>query len=140
MLSRTHLNALHFLGVFFLFGAGRLSLCCSQPEQAIKYYSQAIRAQSQYRNLHHISYWEMAIARLSLWELKPSLSCWTELEKDATVKEFINLTWGIVYSFFSGRNRFIRMERLFVCWRLQVMMMMMMRRIPMIQRRRRDKY
>ena len=78
-----------FLGVFFLFGAGRLSLRRSQPEQAIKYYSQAMRAQSQYRNLHHISNWEMAIAHLSLWDIKSSLSCWTELEKEATVSEFI---------------------------------------------------
>jgi hypothetical protein len=52
------------LGVFFLFGAGRLSLCRSQPQQAIEYYSQAMRAQSQYRNLHHISFWEMAITHL----------------------------------------------------------------------------
>ena len=78
-----------FLGVFFLLSAGGLSLCRSQPEQAIEYYSQAMRAQSQYRNLHHISYWEIAIARLSLWDIKPSLSCWTELEKEATVSEFI---------------------------------------------------
>ena len=84
-----HLNVLLFLGVFFLFGAGRLSLCRSQPEQAIKYYSQAMRAQSQYRNLHHISTWEMAVAHLSLWDIKSSLSCWTELEKEATVSDFI---------------------------------------------------
>ena len=84
-----HLNTLLFLGVFFLFGAGRLSFCRSQPEQAIKYYSQAMHAQSQYRNLHHISYWEMAIAHLSLWDIKSSLSCWTELKKEATASEFI---------------------------------------------------
>ena len=84
-----YFNALLFVGVFFLFGAGRLSLCRSQPEQAIKYYSQAMRSQSQYRNLHHISNWEMAIAHLSLWDIKSSLSCWTELEKEATVSEFI---------------------------------------------------
>ena len=78
-----------FLGIFFLFGAGRLSLCRSQPEQAIKYFSQAMRAQSQYPHLHHISYWEMAISHLSLWDVKSSLSCWTKLEKEATVNEFI---------------------------------------------------
>jgi TPR repeat protein len=84
---RIHLNALLFLGVFFLFGAGRLSLCRSLPEQAIKYYSQAMRAQSQYRNLHHISNWEIAMAHLSLWDIKSSLSFWTELEKESTVSE-----------------------------------------------------
>ena len=44
-----------------------------------------MRAQTQYRNLHHISYWEMAIAHLALWDVKSSLSCWTELEKEASV-------------------------------------------------------
>ena len=119
-----------FLGVFFLFGAGRLSLCRSQPEQAIKYYSQAMRAQSQYRNLHHISNWEMAVAHLSLWDIKSSLSCWTELEKEATVCEFIYSGLGaLLILFLSGRNRFIRMEWLFVCWKVEVTMM---RRIPVM--------
>jgi hypothetical protein len=49
---RIHFNAFLFLGVSFLFGAGRLSLRRSQPEQAIIYYSQTMRAQSQYRHLH----------------------------------------------------------------------------------------
>jgi hypothetical protein len=89
-----------FLGVFFLFGAGRLSLCRSQPEQAIKYYSQAMHSQSQYRNLHHISNWEMAVAHLSLWDIKSSLSCWTELEKEATVSEFIYIRLGTLLTFF----------------------------------------
>ncbi|KAF8801787.1 hypothetical protein BYT27DRAFT_7197766 [Phlegmacium glaucopus] len=71
-------------GVFFLFGAGRLSLHRSQPLQAIKYYTQALHSQTQYRNLHHISFWEMANAHLALWDVKASLSCWTELEKEAT--------------------------------------------------------
>jgi Protein of unknown function (DUF3808) len=89
-----------FLGVFFLFGAGRLSLCRSQPEQAIKYYNQAMRAQSQYRNLHHISHWEIAVAYLSLWDIKSSLSCWTELEKDATVSEFHCSGFGSLFTLF----------------------------------------
>ena len=47
-----------------MFGAGRLSLIRSQPLQAINYYTKATEVQSQYRNLHHISSWEIAIARL----------------------------------------------------------------------------
>ncbi|KAF8147845.1 hypothetical protein B0H34DRAFT_785773 [Crassisporium funariophilum] len=71
-------------GVFFLFGAGRLSLVRSQPEQAIAYYTQAMNSQTQYRNLHHISFWEIASARLALWDLSGSLDCWRDLEKEAT--------------------------------------------------------
>lgn len=35
------------------------------------YYTQAMRSQIQYRNLHHVSYWEIAIASLALWQLGP---------------------------------------------------------------------
>ncbi|KAJ7875576.1 hypothetical protein B0H14DRAFT_2715695 [Mycena olivaceomarginata] len=71
-------------GVFFLFGAGRLALMRSQPREAIEYYTKAMAAQSQYRNLHHISYWEMAIANLALADVDSSLECWRHLEREAT--------------------------------------------------------
>lgn len=71
-------------GVFFLFGAGRLSLMRSRPAQAIAYYNQAMAVQSQYRNLHHISFWENAIANLALWEVKESYLCWEVLSEEAT--------------------------------------------------------
>ncbi|KAL4246932.1 Inclusion body clearance protein IML2 [Abortiporus biennis] len=71
-------------GVFFLFGQGRLYLCRSQPGQAIEYYKKAMEVQNQYRNLHHISYWEMAIAYLALWDVSASLECWKHLEAEAT--------------------------------------------------------
>ncbi|KAJ7861298.1 hypothetical protein B0H13DRAFT_2237305 [Mycena leptocephala] len=67
-------------GVFFLFGAGRLALMRSQPERAIEYYTKAMTAQTQYRNLHHISFWEMAIAHLALADVDRSLECWRTLE------------------------------------------------------------
>ena len=50
-----------------------------------------MRAQSQYRNLHHISFWEMSIAYLALWDVKSSLSCWSTLEKEATVSKIPEL-------------------------------------------------
>uniref|UniRef100_A0A0W0FP07 Uncharacterized protein n=1 Tax=Moniliophthora roreri TaxID=221103 RepID=A0A0W0FP07_MONRR len=71
-------------GVFFLFGAGRLSLVRSKPEQAIRYYTRAMEVQSQYRNLHHISYWEIAIANLALWDLQASEDAWKILHEEAT--------------------------------------------------------
>ncbi|KAI0049076.1 hypothetical protein FA95DRAFT_1489914 [Auriscalpium vulgare] len=71
-------------GVFFLFGQGRLSLCRSQPRRAIACYEMAMNAQNQYRNLHHVSFWEMAIARIALWEVPESLVCWRNLQKEST--------------------------------------------------------
>ncbi|KAF9491319.1 hypothetical protein BDN71DRAFT_1398587 [Pleurotus eryngii] len=71
-------------GVFFLFGAGRLSLIRSQPLQAINFYTRATEVQSQYRNLYHISSWEIAIARLALWDVQEALEYWRSLCKEAT--------------------------------------------------------
>ncbi|KAI0061327.1 hypothetical protein BV25DRAFT_1805762 [Artomyces pyxidatus] len=71
-------------GVFFLFGQGRLSLCRSQPRRAIECYKKAMSAQNQYRNLHHVSFWEMAVANLALWEISESLVCWRSLQKEST--------------------------------------------------------
>ncbi|KJA26681.1 hypothetical protein HYPSUDRAFT_63897 [Hypholoma sublateritium FD-334 SS-4] len=71
-------------GVFFLFGAGRLALMHSRPKEAVEYYTRAMESQQQYRNLHHISFWEMAIAHLALWDVDRSLGCWRDLEREAT--------------------------------------------------------
>ncbi|EIN05662.1 hypothetical protein PUNSTDRAFT_74230 [Punctularia strigosozonata HHB-11173 SS5] len=71
-------------GVFFLFGAGRLALRKAQPAKALRYYKQAMDAQNQMRNLHLISYWEMAVAHLSLWDVRESLACWRTLEQEGT--------------------------------------------------------
>ncbi|THG95455.1 hypothetical protein EW026_g6202 [Hermanssonia centrifuga] len=71
-------------GVFFLFGQGRLKLCRSQPSEALQYYQKATEVQNQYRNLHHISTWEMAVANLALWDIPASLECWRLLHAEAT--------------------------------------------------------
>lgn len=74
------------VGVFFLFGQGRLRLCRSQPELALEYYQRAMEVQNQYRNLHHVSFWEMAISNFALWDIVPSLECWRSLAAEATVR------------------------------------------------------
>ncbi|KIP02601.1 hypothetical protein PHLGIDRAFT_130658 [Phlebiopsis gigantea 11061_1 CR5-6] len=71
-------------GVFFLFGQGRLKLCRSQPAEALAYYQRAMEVQNQYRNLHHISFWEMSVANLALWDISASLECWRKLHAEAT--------------------------------------------------------
>ncbi|KAI9435435.1 hypothetical protein H4582DRAFT_1817570 [Lactarius indigo] len=71
-------------GVFFLLAQGRLSLCRSQPGRAIASYQKAMNVQSQYRNLHHVSFWEMAVSNLALWEIEESLKCWRSLHREST--------------------------------------------------------
>lgn len=72
-------------GVFFLFGQGRMALCRGRPAEAIKYYTKAVEAQNQYRNMYHISHWEIAVANLALWDVSASLTYWRMLSDDATV-------------------------------------------------------
>ena len=45
-----------------------------------------MESQSQYRNLHHISFWEIAVARLALWDVNGSSEFWRGLVKEATVR------------------------------------------------------
>lgn len=78
-------------GVFFLFGAGRLALVRSQPQRALEYYARAAQAQSQYRNLQHISWWESAIADLALWSVDSSRDWWSRLRGEATVSLILSL-------------------------------------------------
>jgi tetratricopeptide (TPR) repeat protein len=77
------------IGVFFLLAQGRLYSCRSQADRAIASYQKAMSVQSQYRNLHHISIWEMAVLYLTLWEIEESLKCWRSLHKEATVCLFV---------------------------------------------------
>ncbi|KAI0691814.1 hypothetical protein BC835DRAFT_1430711 [Cytidiella melzeri] len=71
-------------GVFFLFAQGRLKLCRGQPADALQYYQRAMDVQDQYRNLHHIMFWEMAVSNLALWDIPTSLECWRHLNAEAT--------------------------------------------------------
>ncbi|KAF9003698.1 hypothetical protein BDQ17DRAFT_1355734 [Cyathus striatus] len=52
--------------IFFLFEDDRLAPIRSQHQCAIDYYTKTMYSQSQYRNLYHISWWEMLIAYLTL--------------------------------------------------------------------------
>jgi len=64
-----------------------MSLVRGQPVKAIEYYKKATTAQQQYRNLHLISFWEIAIANLALWDIQQSLECWAILKAEGTVSQ-----------------------------------------------------
>ncbi|KAL6303866.1 hypothetical protein BKA93DRAFT_826283 [Sparassis latifolia] len=71
-------------GVFFLFVEGRLRLQCAQPALALESHHKAIAVQSQYRNFHYVSLWEIAFCNMSLWEMSASLDAWRILREEAT--------------------------------------------------------
>ncbi|KAH8108397.1 hypothetical protein DFH11DRAFT_1634250 [Phellopilus nigrolimitatus] len=71
-------------GVFYLFAQGRLLVVRSRPDLALQSYTKALSAQAQYRSLHYISFWELAIANIALWDVSASLEQWRALEREAT--------------------------------------------------------
>ena len=44
-----------------------------------------MEVQDQYRNLHLISYWEIAVTNMALWDIPAALDCWKALHAEATV-------------------------------------------------------
>ncbi|KAF8153787.1 hypothetical protein B0H34DRAFT_661565 [Crassisporium funariophilum] len=75
--------------IFFLFCAGRLAFCRSQPGNAIQYYKNSMKTEIQYPNLHDITNWELGIANLALWDIPASLACWKTLHNEGTWSEAI---------------------------------------------------
>lgn len=75
-----------------------MSLVRSQPAKAIEYYKKAADAQRQYRNLHLVSFWEIAIAHLALWDIPESLERWVTLKEEATVSRFWSHTKWPAYA------------------------------------------
>lgn len=71
-------------GVFFLLAQGKLRVIRSQAALAIESYEVAVSAQSQYRSLHYVSFWELAICNLAIWRLEESLKYWRFLQVEAT--------------------------------------------------------
>ena len=62
-----------------------MSFVRNQPAKAIEYHKRAADADHQYINLKLISYWEMALANLALWDIHQSLECWVTLKAEGAV-------------------------------------------------------
>ncbi len=87
--------------VFLLWGQGRLLVVRSQPREALVYYKKAIAAQSQYPTLYAMSYWEMAIANLALWDVPESMASWRDLERESSWSKAI-YTYGVAACLLQG--------------------------------------
>jgi len=61
-----------------------MRLTRSQPALAVDSYLRALEAQHQYVNLYCISWWEISVSTLALWDIPQSLEYWRKLMADAT--------------------------------------------------------
>ncbi|KAF9020224.1 hypothetical protein BDZ89DRAFT_1072405 [Hymenopellis radicata] len=87
--------------VFILWAQGRLLVVRSQPREALVYYNKSIAAQSQYPTLYAMSYWEMAIANLALWDVSESMASWRDLERESSWSKAI-YTYGVAACLLQG--------------------------------------
>lgn len=82
------LNILTFfpIGIFFLFGKGRLHVTRSQPDQAIEVYKVAqtkVEGQRGYQQLGSVMDWEMALCNLALGDWRAGAESFDRLRKSA---------------------------------------------------------
>ena len=72
-----------------LFAQGRLSFLHNEPAKSIECHKKATKIEHEYKNLKLISYWEMALANLALWDIRESLESWVELKAKGSVSLFL---------------------------------------------------
>ncbi|KAH7103561.1 hypothetical protein BKA62DRAFT_695771 [Auriculariales sp. MPI-PUGE-AT-0066] len=71
-------------GVFFLFGAGRIAFCRSQPHRATVAYQRALESQDQYPQMHYLAFWELAVCAMARWRLDEAIPYWRTLRQEAS--------------------------------------------------------
>ncbi|CAG8587748.1 9692_t:CDS:2, partial [Paraglomus brasilianum] len=78
-------------GVLFLYFSGRLNQSESYIHEAIEQYKTAISIQKQWKQLHHICYWEMALNYQCLMDFENAYECFKTLCKESMWSKCIYL-------------------------------------------------
>ncbi|CAG8571646.1 15_t:CDS:2 [Ambispora gerdemannii] len=102
-------------GVLFLYFSGRLHQSESYMYEAIAQYKSAINIQKQWKQLHHICYWEMALNYQCLMDFEHAYECFKTLCKESMWSKCVYLFQQAVCLYTLGRpedmDRVIRMMR-----------------------------
>lgn len=70
-------------GVFYLFFSSLMYVSQALPDKAIDCFRLAIDSQKAYKQLHHLCYWRLALAYLSLCEYKKASECFDLLVRES---------------------------------------------------------
>lgn len=77
-------NLLRFpKGIFYLFWSARLYAAQALPEKAIEYYRNAIESQREFKQLHHLCFWDLSLTYLATCDFARAYECYDVLSRES---------------------------------------------------------
>lgn len=70
-------------GIFYLYFSARLYASQALPEKAIEYYRNAIESQSEYKQLHHMCFWDLSLTYLATCDYARAHECYDVLSRES---------------------------------------------------------
>ncbi|PWN52006.1 hypothetical protein IE53DRAFT_385620 [Violaceomyces palustris] len=70
-------------GIFFLYFSARLYAAQALPEKAIEYYRNAIESQKEYKQLHHLCFWDLSLTYLCTCDFARAYECYDVLSRES---------------------------------------------------------
>ncbi|PWN98190.1 hypothetical protein FA09DRAFT_338618 [Tilletiopsis washingtonensis] len=70
-------------GIFFLYFSARLYAAQALPEKAIEYFRNAIEAQREYKQLHHLCFWDLSLTYLATCDFARCFECQDVLSRES---------------------------------------------------------
>ncbi|WFD35774.1 hypothetical protein MCUN1_002636 [Malassezia cuniculi] len=70
-------------GTFFLYFSARLYAAQALPEKAIEYYRHSIESQREYKQLHHLCFWNLSLTYLSTCDFARAYECYDVLSRES---------------------------------------------------------
>ncbi len=70
-------------GIFFLYFSARLYAAQALPEKAIEYYRNAIESQREYKQLHHMCFWDLSLTYLATCDFARAYECYDVLSRES---------------------------------------------------------
>ena len=70
-------------GIFFLFFSARLYAAQALPEKAIEYSRNAIESQREYKQLHHLCFWDLSLTYLCTCDFARAYECYDVLSRES---------------------------------------------------------
>ncbi|PWY97904.1 hypothetical protein BCV70DRAFT_42950 [Testicularia cyperi] len=70
-------------GIFYLYYSARLYAAQALPEKAIEYFRNAIESQREYKQLHHLCFWDLSLTYLCTCDFARAYECYDVLSRES---------------------------------------------------------
>ncbi|KAK0570138.1 hypothetical protein OC861_000280 [Tilletia horrida] len=91
-------------GIFFLYFSARLYGTQALPEKAIEYYRNAIEAQREYKQLHHLCFWDLSLTYLATCDFARAYECYDVLSRESNWSKAIYQYSKAIMLYETGMN------------------------------------